>query len=338
MKRCLCFLALLTAAGRAVPVSEVPELAEIWEGNRYFFPLVMDVPVALLPEGFSELVVAGVPTGDLEMTLYLLGDGPVGTYVLASGPYQGEYNFAKSYAYWEADRSVLSVGFQMPFSARYAGAEYSWQGDELVPVDWYAGDPSLDAVDEIGRLLASGDIAEAAWRLGNIMYPGHYYDEGEMLVRFLTSAHEHALEEYGNEDPAGAVQLFREAEEAMDFIYMRYPWYRAFEDTERFEGSNLAPHITLGKFVQIANDYGFFLEQAGMYEEAVDVLYGVLTLAPDRMVAYLNLGDALWGLGEHGNAVNEYLIYSRTMEEVGLEEQIPERVGRRIRETPPTRQ
>ncbi len=330
MKYLAVLLIIISTICVARPISSIPKLAETWEVNQYIFPMVYDVPASLMPGGMTDLFIAGVPSGELAMTIYLVGDGPDGAEVLASGPYQGEYNFAKSSASWESDRSVISLYFQMPFCARYAGAEYSWIGSELVPVAWLSGDPSLEALESIDSLLAIGRISEATMEMGDMFYPGSYYDSGEMIVRFLRSAHEHGLDEYRMGDPEGAVQLFTEANEALEFLFIAYPWYRAYEDSAAFEESDLAPFVSLDEFAQIANDYGFFLEQSGMYEEAADVLYAVLTLDALRTVAYLNLADALWGLGEDSNAGAYYEIYWDMMEEAGLRDQIPERVGHRV--------
>ena len=323
----LVFPAVFCSAG---PLSDIPALAETWHENQYVFPIVEEVPPSMLPKGVTDLIIAGVPSGELSLTLYLIGNGPKGPDVLASGPYEGEYNFAKSFASWEADRAVLSLYFQMPYSARYSGAEYRWRGNEMIPVNWLAGDPSLDALERIDSLLWAGEIGMATRQLGEIFYPGHYYDSDQMFVRFLISAHELGLDEHRRGSPENAVRLFKEAEEAMLFLFIPYPWYRMFEDTSSFQESSIAFHITMDEFVQIANNYGFFLEQADMYEEAVDVLYGVLTLKPDRMVAYLNLADALWGLGERQNAATQYLVYAGMMKEAGLEAQIPARVDQRV--------
>jgi len=330
MRYSVMLFALLAMVCMARPVSSIPRLADIWEENQYIFPFVEDVPASLLFDGVTGLIVAGVPTGDLAMTLYLLGDSPDGPEVLASGPYQGEYNFAKSFAYWIPDEELLEITFQMPFSARYAGASYQWLGSELIPVEWLSGDPSMDALMNIDSLLAIGEVAEAADELAMMFYPGHYYSQGEMTMKFLRSAHEHGLEEFRTGDPEGAVELFEEAEEAVEWLAIRYPWYRAYEDSSGFSEADISNYSTIGEFTMIANDYGFFLEQSGDYEKAIDVLYGVLTLDPGRMVAYLNLADALWELGEYHNAVDQYLVYKQMMEALNLEQDIPARVDQRV--------
>jgi hypothetical protein len=50
--------------------------------------------------------------------------------------------------------------------------------------------------------------------------------------------------------------------------------------------------LSSGLRVQILNDYGFWLTRCGRVSEAVLVLQRVVTLAPERAVARLNLGEA----------------------------------------------
>lgn len=323
-------LALVTTVCTADSLSSIPELEDIWEQNQYIFPLVENVPASLLPEGVTDLIFAAVPTGELTMDVYLLGDGYLGIEVLASGPYRGEYNFAKSFASWQPEDSILELIFQMPYSARYAGVQYAWEGDDLVPVEWLAGDPSRETLVNVDTLLASGCIGEAADELATIFYPGYYYDPGRMAAQFLRSAHEYAMEEYEEGNTEAAVNSFEEADEAMDLLLMPYPWYGGFQDSSDYAESSISDHMRIGEFTRIANDYGFFLEQYGNFEKAVDVLYGVLKLDPERMVAYLNIADALWGLGESGNAAEFYRTYADMMMQVNLGSQIPPRVNSRV--------
>ncbi len=314
----------------ASPISSYPDLADIWKGNQYIFPFVEDVPSSLLAGGFTDLAIAGVPSGELAMNVYLLGIGKDEPEVIAWGPYQGEYNFAKSFAYWIPDRSVIELTFQMPFCARYAGADYELQGSELVPVEWLSGDPSMDAIENIDSLLALGEIGEAGEELSTMFYPGYYYQPGEMLAKFLRTAHQFALDAYHDGNLQQAGDYYIEIGQLTDILMVRYPWYSAFEDSTHYFDSNLSDFMTIGEFTAIANDYGFFLEQTGNCDMAVDALYGVLSLDPHRMVAYLNLGDALWKLGEYHNAVDYYMVYKDMMEGVNLQDDIPPRVDQRI--------
>ncbi|MFP3675444.1 hypothetical protein SB724_21755, partial [Bacillus sp. SIMBA_031] len=46
--------------------------------------------------------------------------------------------------------------------------------------------------------------------------------------------------------------------------------------------------------VQMANDLGFFLVQAKRPGDAIPLLAKIVSVYPDRVVAKLNLADALW--------------------------------------------
>jgi tetratricopeptide (TPR) repeat protein len=62
--------------------------------------------------------------------------------------------------------------------------------------------------------------------------------------------------------------------------------------------------ISKSKYVHILNNYGFFLsETKERYKEAIPILKKVIELAPNRAVAYLNLGDCY--LKEYKNTKNE---------------------------------
>lgn len=79
---------------------------------------------------------------------------------------------------------------------------------------------------------------------------------------------------------------------------------------------------TLSKY----NDIGFFLEQAKMYKEAIYILELVIKKFPSRTVAYINIGDAYWGLEKKDEAKQAYLTYIKQMKQAGKETKIPQRI------------
>lgn len=313
----------------AWPLTEEPELAALWEEKSFIFPEVYSLPDSMVPAGINTIVLAGVEESRDSLTLYLIGTGSDGPDVLASGPFSGDYNFTKSAARWEDSSSVISIYFQMPYSARYTAAEYTWSGDELIPVRWLSGDPSLEALDRVDSLLALGLLEEAGVELCMMFYPGTYYQPLDICSRFLRSAHTHALEEFRNGDPEGAVELFKKVDEAMSCVPIG-EWYELFPDRNALLESDISPYMEPGEYITILNDYGFFLEQSGENEKAVEVLENVLLLDPERMVTFLNLADALWSLNSNHEAVINYQIYIEMMESNSLHEQIPYRAEERI--------
>ncbi len=83
--------------------------------------------------------------------------------------------------------------------------------------------------------------------------------------------------------------------------------------------------------VQKLNDIAFFLLEAGNCQEATNILENVIYKFPNRTVAYINLGDAYWGLGEQKQAKEAYENYIELMKTNGKESKIPQRVYERIK-------
>ncbi|NLD94678.1 MAG: tetratricopeptide repeat protein [Fibrobacter sp.] len=81
------------------------------------------------------------------------------------------------------------------------------------------------------------------------------------------------------------------------------------------------------------NDLGFFLEQGKKYREAVELLEKVVNTDPNRTVAYINLGDAYFGLKNSVKAKGAYLKYIDLMKKDGKSAKIPKRVFERVKST-----
>lgn len=78
------------------------------------------------------------------------------------------------------------------------------------------------------------------------------------------------------------------------------------------------------------NDIAYYFEQAGYYQGAISILNEVISVDPNRTVAYINLGDAHWGLQQFEQAKTDYSKYVSLMKEKGIEGKIPERVHARM--------
>ena len=77
-------------------------------------------------------------------------------------------------------------------------------------------------------------------------------------------------------------------------------------------------------YPDIFNDYGFLLQQAGRNSDAITVLNVVVKNTPKRMVAYLNIADAYWGLGDKVKSSQNYKKYINLMQS-SHNDKIPER-------------
>lgn len=79
------------------------------------------------------------------------------------------------------------------------------------------------------------------------------------------------------------------------------------------------------------NDFAYYLEQSHSYYEAKTILNSLIKIAPSRTVAYINLGDAYWGLKESDKAKTAYQKYIELMKASGKESKIPQRVFDRVK-------
>ncbi|WP_281237911.1 tetratricopeptide repeat protein [Flavobacterium praedii] len=87
-------------------------------------------------------------------------------------------------------------------------------------------------------------------------------------------------------------------------------------------------NITITKY----NDIAYYLEQARAYKESIFLLKEILSKYPDRVVAYLNLGDAQWGFDQNEKAKTSYQKYVELMKTQGKDlNKIPKRVYDRIK-------
>jgi tetratricopeptide (TPR) repeat protein len=83
--------------------------------------------------------------------------------------------------------------------------------------------------------------------------------------------------------------------------------------------------------IPLMNDKAYYLEQAGAYKEAIHILNKIIDKKPDRVVAYLNIADAYWGISDTEEAGKSYRKYLELMKSQGKDlNRIPKRVYERI--------
>jgi len=98
---------------------------------------------------------------------------------------------------------------------------------------------------------------------------------------------------------------------------------------EYLEGLFVLEPVSLSNVVHY-NNIGYYLDEADYHEGAVYVLNEVVSAFPNRTVAYINLGDAYWGLEKYSEARQAYQTYIRLMRESNREQRIPQRVLDRV--------
>ena len=82
--------------------------------------------------------------------------------------------------------------------------------------------------------------------------------------------------------------------------------------------------------IQKFNDIAYYFEQNGLYHSAILILKEVIKVKPNRIVAYINLGDAYWRLGDKTKAKESYTKYVDLMKKSNISGKIPKRILTRL--------
>jgi tetratricopeptide (TPR) repeat protein len=64
-----------------------------------------------------------------------------------------------------------------------------------------------------------------------------------------------------------------------------------------------------GQYIAAVNNYAYYLQLQGKHSEAIPIFEKIIELEPDRTVAYLNLADSLWAVGDKTKASLQYGDY-----------------------------
>jgi len=80
------------------------------------------------------------------------------------------------------------------------------------------------------------------------------------------------------------------------------------------------------------NNIAYYLQKTGANQESAYLLEKIIEKFPDRTVAYLNLGDAYYGLGDKAKVTQVYQTYIDQMKTKGWDKKIPKRVTERLGE------
>ena len=198
----------------------------------------------------------------------------------------------------------ITVSSQMGFSAAESTVAFDWRGGKLLAKKPQRSDPSRDSVDEAEKLLAKGDIAGAAAAFDDVMYPDHYFDHDEVWGRLLVKARALAEGAVKKKDFKAAAATMKPAV-AFGVLVLASP---------KLKGA-----------VGALNDYGYFLDEAGDHAGAAAVLEQVVKIDPQRGVAYLNWGDALFA--QKKDAAAAYAAYGARVVRAKWPKRVAERCG-----------
>jgi len=84
--------------------------------------------------------------------------------------------------------------------------------------------------------------------------------------------------------------------------------------------------------IKNSNDIAYYLAEAQIYEEAIFILKNIIKKEPTRIVAYLNLADSYWAIGNKESAKENYKKYVELMKSQNKDlKKIPKQVWDRIK-------
>ena len=209
----------------------------------------------------------------------------------------------------------IYIWTQAPYSAYESWVQLEWAGDSFYVVEHEFDDPTENYYTEMAALIEAKDI-EGLIELSELdypQYPGAYEAAYTLAAPALKLAHQKAL-------AANKANSTRAAVKYLEYGLAQYA--SAFDIEGYAEGDLMKADITgnadslyaesrltLSAYAGILNDYGYFLSVIGQNKKAKPVLANVVQLVPSRTVAYLNLADVEWALGQRSAAKSHYKIY-----------------------------
>jgi tetratricopeptide (TPR) repeat protein len=227
---------------------------------------------------------------------------------------------------------------QKAFSAIEKNCVLAWDGKQLRIIKNEIQDPVQMYFDQREKYIARGDIEglkEFDRLEGKIMYPLSYAAYFEQPKKVARKAHEVAMKRYKAGDLAGAVKILSYGLNDYAYVFWSCPVEEISDvSVAEIEGEKWTLHkedlLPVAELVVMLNNYAFFLAEAGEHQKAEGILLKVIDLAPNRAVAYINLGDVCWELGKIREARDYYRKYLKLLGK--NTKKVPKRVYERVKE------
>ncbi len=236
---------------------------------------------------------------------------------------------------WKRIRSVLPDGTERTIAEgeRYTGSVYFSPDGEFVIYELVVG--PLDAGKAVPSSRIACGVSDAVSQRTFFDEPalGHCQsdwleDEPHTLfnAQDVDAENDYAPRYFYRLPEASFTRDYRNVEseataKRYDFVRERF----TIETIDRY--LRLVPLAT--ENVRAYNNIAYFLERSGSYGPATHLLKAVVAAYPERTVAYINLGDALWGEQQTDAAKTAYRRYIGLMEAAGKAHRIPKRIRQR---------
>ncbi|WP_242487739.1 hypothetical protein [Pseudomonas sp. TH31] len=134
--------------------------------------------------------------------------------------------------------------------------------------------------------------------------------------------HKHVFAEMIGLAHADALYLFKKGQRG-EAIMELSPY------AENYQKAWLSDKELGSAMISAINDYAYFLQENNQALESIPFLNDVVAAQPKRAVAWLNLADSNWAIGEKNDAAKQYAEYKRLMMAENKKSKIPSRVFER---------
>jgi hypothetical protein len=292
-----------------------------WDGVD--LSLLDDVVLFPLPETglpknrADQLVVRGSRLQEDMFSCPMYLDGVQGGRTLWSQEFPDDISVNLAKLDVESDHKNIYVSYEYPSKTVRVIQGIAWDGKTLTTVSGETEDPSSDAVDLYKEIAVNGtrDQFQKAVKEHKleVMYPWNYFNS-DYIAEIIAAVHQKALSDYHHDRLSEAIaRLDLGLDCAEDLARLKYS---APQDSVRWVGLFASKDMELRpqQYIPAVNDYGYFLQKAGQDRSAATILRAVIKCDPKRTVAYLNLADSLWNLGDTKEAKScyrQYLIRAR---------------------------
>jgi hypothetical protein len=211
-------------------------------------------------DGEAFLAYDLLPDGSAVVALSLDGE----SVETGFAPFPGQFNPAKTDAFFKPAESTIEVASQAPYTAVYASATYLLSGGTLTLLDSGVSDPYGADYDSAMDLLAAGRLSDAAFVVDGIMYPQAMPNGRELCLHFLEAAFRCARE-------GGGLSCF-EAADQVSLILQGRPVHELLEHWDDVPGGCMSRK----EFNAALEAYASALEAAGNTGMAARVREGLI--------------------------------------------------------------
>lgn len=231
---------------------------------------------------------------------------------------------------YDCKADTISITEKLGFRNTFITQIFFWDGKKIIQIKTEEADPSYESVELALQEALAGDLQSAIDEIGGIGY-ALYYLNCDTIEDYLKQGYKYSLSVQKTKGYKISATALENTFELIMAVYgyisqaeakKPFPdrWIEAFEHCE----------IPVAEYINVINDYGFFLQMSDQNEAAIKILQWVISTEPKRTVAYLNLADAFWSLGRQGEARANYQQYQDLMLAAKKSAKIPARVKERL--------